>query len=51
MRFRGSRHTRTVTAGFGADRTTHPSAWPHHALYDAVAQAHDLIDMLNAGGA
>ena len=40
-----------ISAGFGADRTTHPSAWPHHALYDAIAQAHDLCDMLNSGGA
>jgi hypothetical protein len=34
--------------GFGNDRETHESTVPHHALYDALAQAHDLIDMLGS---
>lgn len=37
-----------ISAGFGSDRTTHESSLPHHALYDALAQAQDLCDMLNS---
>ena len=31
---------------YGSDRTTHKSTVEHHAYYDALAQAKDLIDML-----
>lgn len=31
---------------WGSDRETHTPKMPHHALSDAVAQAHDLVDML-----
>lgn len=33
---------------YGGDRDTHPSRVPHHAMWDAHAQAEDLIDMLEA---
>jgi DNA polymerase III epsilon subunit-like protein len=33
---------------FGSDRTTHESKLPHHALWDADAQAEDLIEMLSS---
>lgn len=36
--------------GFGNDRTERRSVIPHHALRDAEAQAHDLIDMLTPRG-
>jgi hypothetical protein len=29
---------------------THKSEIPHHALYDAIAQARDLADIINARG-
>jgi hypothetical protein len=35
--------------GFGADRETHDPVIAHHALFDAEAQALDLLDMLNGG--
>jgi hypothetical protein len=31
---------------WGSDRENHEPVIPHHALHDAVAQAHDLLDML-----
>lgn len=37
-----------IGAGFGSDRTTRRSEVPHHALWDAEAQARDLCDMLSA---
>lgn len=32
---------------YGSDRDSHRSRVPHHAFYDALAQAEDLVDMLN----
>lgn len=34
-------------SAFGNDREDHAPKIPHHALSDAIAQAHDLISMLN----
>lgn len=33
-------------SAWGGDRETHDSQIPHHALFDAIAQARDLEDML-----
>jgi hypothetical protein len=33
---------------FGQSRDTHESLLPHHALWDAFAQAQDLVDMMDA---
>lgn len=36
-----------AASAWGSDRENHDPLIAHHALYDAVAQAHDLISMLN----